>query len=65
GARVYKTYIRTTGVGWAAGLGRTGAIAAPILAGYLIAMNFSMYTLFAIFAVPVFIAALLIITFRV
>ncbi|MDG1437384.1 MAG: MFS transporter [Emcibacteraceae bacterium] len=65
GARVYHTYIRTTGVGWAAGLGRTGAIAAPILAGYLISMNFSMYTMFAVFAVPAIIAALLIITIRV
>jgi MFS transporter, AAHS family, 4-hydroxybenzoate transporter len=64
-ARVYSSYIKSTGIGWAAGLGRTGAIAAPILAGYLIAMNFSMYTLFIVFAVPVFIAATLIVTFKV
>lgn len=64
-ARVYRTYIRSTGIGWAAGLGRTGAIAAPIIAGYLVAINFSMYLMFAVFAIPVLIAAILISMFRV
>lgn len=64
-ARIYQSMIRSTGIGWCAGLGRTGAILAPIIAGYLIALNFGMYTLFAIFAVPVIIAALIILTIRV
>lgn len=64
-ARIYQSTIRSTGIGWCAGLGRTGAILAPILAGYLIALNFSMYSLFAVFAVPVAVAALLIVTIKV
>lgn len=64
-ARLYQTSIRSTGIGWCAGLGRTGAIAAPILAGYLVALNFDMYSLFTIFALPVLIATALIITIKV
>lgn len=64
-ARIYHSTIRSTGIGWCAGLGRTGAIAAPILAGYLIATNVSMYSLFTIFAIPAIIAAVLIVTIRV
>lgn len=64
-ARIYSSLIRSTGIGWCAGLGRTGAIVAPILAGYLVAANFDMYSLFTVFAVPVIIAAALIITIKV
>lgn len=64
-ARLYQTAVRSTGVGWCAGLGRIGAILAPIFAGYLIILNFGMYALFAVFAIPVLIAALLILTIRV
>jgi sugar phosphate permease len=64
-ARLYRSAIRSTGIGWCAGLGRTGAIVAPILAGYLVAQSFDMYSLFAVFAVPVILAALLIITIKV
>ena len=63
-SRIYRTEIKSTGIGWCAGLGRTGAIVAPILAGYLVAMNFDMYTLFSVFALPVIIAAILIVTIK-
>jgi len=64
-ARIYHAHIRSTGIGWCAGLGRSGAILAPILAGYLVAFNFDIYTLFFVFATPVLIAAILIITIKV
>lgn len=64
-ARIYKSQVRSTGIGWCAGLGRIGAILAPILAGYLVTFSFDMYTLFAVFAFPVTIATLLITTIRV
>lgn len=64
-ARLYHSVVRSTGIGWCAGLGRTGAILAPIIAGYLITLGFGMYALFAVFAVPVLIAAILIITIKV
>ena len=51
-AKVYPTEIRSTGVGWAIGLGRLGAVAGPAVAGYLIAAGFDMSANFFFFAVP-------------
>jgi len=34
-AKFYPTFIRSTGVGWALGIGRIGSIAGPLLAGML------------------------------
>ena len=55
-ARLYPTQVRTTGVGWAVGLGRLGAVAGPLLGGVLIGAGLSMTTNFLIFAVPTVIA---------
>lgn len=38
-ARIYPVEIRTTGVGWAIGAGRLGAVISPIVAGYLVAAD--------------------------
>ncbi len=51
-AKAYPTVIRTTGIGWAIGLGRIGAVIGPTAAGYLIAMGFGMESLYFVFAVP-------------
>jgi AAHS family 4-hydroxybenzoate transporter-like MFS transporter len=51
-AKAYPTDIRSTGIGWAVGLGRSGAVAGPAVAGYLIAAGFDMAANFYIFAVP-------------
>lgn len=58
-ARLYPTEIRTTGVGWAIGAGRTGGIAGPIVAGFMLATTMSMAESFRWFAIPLVIAALL------
>ncbi|MEM0928596.1 MAG: MFS transporter [Pseudomonadota bacterium] len=63
-ARVYPAEIRATGIGWAAGLGRTGAILSPIAAGYLASANWDLYGLFLLFSFPLFAAALLVLRFR-
>lgn len=55
-ARLYPTEIRATGVGWAVGAGRIGAIFGPLLGGFLIGAGFSMTTNFMIFAIPTLIA---------
>lgn len=57
-ARLYPTEARTTGVGWAIGLGRVGAIVGPLLGGVLIGMGLSLAVNFMIFAVPAVVAAL-------
>ena len=51
-AKAYPTEIRSTGIGWAIGLGRSGAVVGPAAAGYLIAAGFDMSANFFIFAVP-------------
>jgi len=37
--KLYPTRIRTTGLGWALGIGRLGAVAAPVLGGYLLSLG--------------------------
>lgn len=63
-ARVYPASVRTTGIGWGAGLGRVGAIFSPIIAGILAGSGWSMYSLFFLFAVPFIVAAILVARFR-
>jgi len=58
-AKVYPTEIRSTGIGWAIGLGRTGAVAGPAVAGYLIAAGFDMSANFYFFAVPIAIGGMI------
>lgn len=54
---VYPAHIRGTGMGWAAGLGRAGAVASPTLAGLMMAAQLSMPTVFFLFAIPALLAA--------
>lgn len=63
-ARVYPTSVRATGIGWAAGLGRIGAILSPIVAGYLVAAQWGMYDLFMLFALPLLIAGVIVYWFK-
>ena len=56
GARLYPTEIRNTGVGWAIGAGRTGAIASPTIGGALVSAGFSMASSFLFFAAPLAVA---------
>ena len=56
-ARIYPTHLRATGIGWAMGAGRSGAIVGPLLAGYLLDAGVAMQTLFVLFSVPVVISA--------
>lgn len=55
---IYPAQVRSTGLGWSAGLGRAGAVISPMLAGLLMGQGLSMPVLFVIFAVPSLIAAL-------
>ena len=57
-ARVYDVEVRTTGIGWATGAGRFGAIAGPALFGILSDMNLSVAVLFILFSIPLVISAL-------
>ncbi len=57
-AKAYPTEFRTTGIGWSIGLGRSGAVIGPAMAGYLIAAGLDMSANFYIFALPMAIGGL-------
>lgn len=56
-AVIYPTAIRSTGVGWALGVGRAGAIVGPMIGGFLLAAHFTPKNLFFSIAIPALIAA--------
>jgi AAHS family 4-hydroxybenzoate transporter-like MFS transporter len=57
-AAYYPTYIRATGVGWALGVGRMGAVIGPGIGGLMLSMQLSRPTLFLVSAVPELVAVL-------
>ncbi len=63
--KVYPTEIRSTGIGWAIGLGRLGAVVGPAVAGFLIAAGVSMSANYYVFAVPVAVGGLIAYSLRV
>ena len=42
----YPTYIRSSGVGWALGIGRSGAVASRLLGTLLLAWRWSLHSIF-------------------
>ncbi len=58
-ARMYPTEFRTTGLGWAIGMGRLGGVLGPALGGVLIGLGFSLAANFMIFAVPTLLAGII------
>ncbi len=57
-AQLYGLSIRATGLGWASGIGRNGAIVGPLLGGALMAIELPLQLNFMAFAIPGVIAAL-------
>jgi MFS transporter, AAHS family, vanillate permease len=55
---LYPAAIRATGMGWAIGIGRLGAILAPIVAGVLVDGGWTTPWLYVAFAVPLLLAVL-------
>jgi MFS family permease len=53
---LYPASIRTTGMGWAIGIGRGGAVLSPLAAGILLDYQWQSTTLFWIFAIPLVIS---------
>lgn len=56
-AQFYPIAIRSTGVGWASGIGRNGAIVGPLIGGAILALSLPHHVNFAILAIPSLIAA--------
>jgi benzoate transport len=58
-ARLYPTEFKTTGVGWAIGMGRVGGILAPLIGGLFISIGLSLSANFLIFSIPALFASVL------
>jgi AAHS family 4-hydroxybenzoate transporter-like MFS transporter len=58
-ASVYPTSVRATGVGWALGAGRTGAVVSPTVAGFAIAAHWNTQEVMMLAAVPAVVCAAL------
>lgn len=54
--RLYPAEVRSTGAGWAIGVGRLGAIFGPAIAGWLFHAGFGAEIVYALFALPVVLA---------
>lgn len=54
----YPTAARSTGIGWASGVGRSGAILAPIVIGFLVSQSLPLQQNFIAIAIPGAIAML-------
>jgi AAHS family 4-hydroxybenzoate transporter-like MFS transporter len=54
----YPTYLRSTGIGWALGIGRTGAIIGPVLGGEFMRLKWSTQDIFLAAAIPALISAI-------
>jgi MFS transporter, AAHS family, 4-hydroxybenzoate transporter len=57
-AGMYPTAIRSTGIGWAMGMGRVGQFFGPFLTGLLVGLGWKVGGIFYAAAVPCFVAAL-------
>jgi MFS transporter, AAHS family, 4-hydroxybenzoate transporter len=54
---LYPTYMRSTGTGWAFGVGRVGSILGPLIGGQLLAFGLPLGVLFAAASTPVLVSA--------
>ncbi len=57
-ASYYPTAIRSTGVGWALGIGRIGSIIGPWLGGLILSFEWKISSLFMTASIPALLAAL-------
>ncbi|WKA59977.1 aromatic acid/H+ symport family MFS transporter [Planococcus shenhongbingii] len=56
-SQYYPIEIRSTGLGWASGIGRLGGILGPTLGGMILALNLPLNQNFMVLAIPAVIAA--------
>ena len=57
-ATLYPTDIRSTGVSWAHGFARIGSISSVLLGGTLLALNWNLWTMYTLIAIPMLFGSL-------
>ena len=63
-AAIYPTAIRSTGVGWALGVGRIGSIIGPVAGGLLLGAGWSAQSVVLVGVVPALLAAMAVVALR-
>lgn len=58
--QLYPTFIRSTGVGWALGMGRIGSLVSPMIGGLLLGWHWTTPTILRMVAVPAVLACILV-----
>lgn len=58
-ALLYPAEVRSSGIGWAMGVGRGGSILGPIVGGFLLEQHYPLWIVFLCFAVPLAVAGVL------
>ena len=64
-SKFYPTHIKATGIGWAIGLGRFGAVIGPAIAGFMVAAGLSMGVNMLVFALPLLLSVFFIFSLKV
>jgi AAHS family 4-hydroxybenzoate transporter-like MFS transporter len=63
-ASLYPTPVRSTGIGWAMGMGRFGQLVGPIVVGVMVAAKVSMPSIFMVAAIPCLVSAAFVVMVR-
>jgi len=58
-AKLYPADVRSSGIGWAIGMGRGGAIIGPLAGGLLLAREVPLWGVFLAFAIPLVVSGVL------
>ncbi len=64
-ARVFTTHVRATGTGFAIGVGRGGAVLAPVIAGYMLQAGFGLQTVATMMAMGSLLSAAALLALKV
>jgi MFS family permease len=63
-ASLYPAEVRATGIGWAMGVGRAGALLGPVIGGAAMGAGLPLVAVFAIFCVPMLLTGLCAVAIR-
>jgi MFS family permease len=58
-AQMYPSEVRSSGIGWAIGIGRGGSVIGPLMGGFLLGQQLPLWLVFLCFAVPLALSGIL------
>lgn len=58
-AQMYPPEVRSSGIGWAIGIGRGGSVIGPLMGGWLLGLKLPLWNVFLCFAIPLAISGVL------